>query len=264
MNKEQVPMKKQTSAPTIAAFVREGDAGLTASINSLEIPRILLCQSKGHHVEELQVAKAGDIIDAMSNTKLGDRENKISFTVLKYFRQVHRYELSKNDAKARKKRIEIVNGEVTLPYEEDSKDGKSKILNQEQLRFYILLNTGLGQDASLPYLLTFKGASRKAGKQLYTTLYQNSRADRTMFAQHYELSCVREANKEGETYWAYTVSQEKEAKARYNDPSFAPFILKWADNIDKFDIKVDENVDDDEPATVKDVSPGAAASDTRF
>lgn len=140
------------------------------SAQDIVIPKIMLMQGLSELVTEGKAA-FGDFVDSMTGEKLGHVVNKsIEFIP---FHMEKKFMISTFDPEKKKyiyARMEAVTAEnENLPWE-DTVDGVA-IKRQLIRNFFVLLPS----DMSMPYVVSFKGMSTQAGKQLSTYMYIKNR-----------------------------------------------------------------------------------------
>lgn len=163
----------------------EGKEDIDSEALSQSIIKIIQKSSKEFDDGE---AAIGDLVDPSTNENFGD---KISFVVVKIekawrlFNDSHKLEKWSDDGIA-------WNDGVRLSEEETWKN--------KSLDFFVLLTSDEDEEMtveSLPRIITFKGTSFKAGKNLNTTLAKRISKGEPIFLRKYELSTEEQKNEKG-------------------------------------------------------------------
>jgi hypothetical protein len=140
-------------------------------------------------------AKMGDLVDSMSSEIIGNCKDKpVQFIPFHMEKILIVSKKVGNDFEF--ERIEKVSPENEgKPYEEQIGDDLFK--NEFAMNFYVLRP----EDMSLPYIISFKGMSRKAGKILATQMFvRNAAAGKIPPAFVMELSGTKTKNDKGTFY----------------------------------------------------------------
>lgn len=190
MSKNQEVAKSESSVP--AAAMNMGDWGQPqVSSKDIVIPKILCMQGLSQLVAD-EKAKMGDLVDSMTSEVIGNCTSKpvqfIPFHLEKIL-IVSRY--SSGDWEF--DHIEPVTpANENTPYETEV--GGTKYKNEYCMNFYVLRP----EDMSLPYIISFKGMSRKAGKILATQMFvRNAAAGKIPPAFVMELCGTKTKNDKG-------------------------------------------------------------------
>lgn len=161
------------------------------SSKDIVIPRILCMQP----ISELVVndkAKAGDFIDSLTEEVIGDIDKKPLTFIPFHLEKVWKIS-KKTGGDFEYDRIETVTSlNESLPYEQVI-DGVT-YKNEYCMNFFVLLPN----DTSLPYVISFKGTSSKAGKVLATQMYvRNAKAGKIPPAYAMKLTGEKTKNDKG-------------------------------------------------------------------
>lgn len=165
--------------------------------NNIVIPRLWLMQSISQLVED-EEAKAGDIVDSLTGdvvAKSGEQVKMVPFMSTEFWMKLDITEQGKPSLV----KIEDVtpqNVQRELEVEEDGRHYKY----QHAIRFYVLV-----EGSDLPYVVTFKSTSHRAGKQLYTEVFvKNKMAGKNPAARYMLLGAKKDKNEQG-TFQVFTI-----------------------------------------------------------
>ena len=194
MSKNQEVVKKEESA-LVAGSMDMGAWG-TPEISSKDIiiPKILCMQGLSVLVAD-EKAKMGDLVDSMTQEVIGNCTSKpVQFIPFHMEKIIIISKLVDKDYEF--DHIENVTAEnENRPYEEVI--GPDTFKNEFAMNFYVLRP----EDMSLPYIISFKGMSRKAGKILATQMFvRNAAAGKIPPAFVMELAGVKTKNDKGTFY----------------------------------------------------------------
>lgn len=160
------------------------------SARDLIIPKILVMQGLSDLVSENK-AKLGDLVDNVEQKVLGGFDKPIEVVP---FHMEKKYIISrrkKGEAKFEFERYEDYAGQE-YPFEKA--EGEDLIKYEYTLQFYVLRP----EDTSMPYVLSFKSTSLRAGKVLSTQMFVRNRAAGLAPAAYViELSSKKEKNDKG-------------------------------------------------------------------
>jgi hypothetical protein len=190
--KQQEQEVVEAKSQEVAALSQDLDAwgDNEASSRDIIIPKILCMQSTSELVTD-GGAKMGDFVDSLTSEVLGNIDNPVKFIP---FHMEKVYIISKKVKGA--SRFEFVQYEPVAnqnyPFEEEV--GDDTIKYEYTLQFYCLRE----EDTSLPYVLSFKSTSLRAGKVLSTQMYvRNKAAGLVPPAYTMELSGRKDKNDQG-------------------------------------------------------------------
>lgn len=187
MSKE---LKKQESTAVATQEMADAWGESSISAKDIVIPKILLMQGLSKLVSDEQ-AKMGDLVDSMSSDVLGKSLDIIPFHLEKVWivskKEAGDYKFMKIDP--------ITIGDEERPYEEEVEGEFYK--NEYCMNFYCLRP----EDMSLPYIVSFKGMSRRSGQQLATQMFvKNKAAGKIPPARVMTLSADKTKNDKGTFY----------------------------------------------------------------
>lgn len=231
--------------------------GSPVTSQDITLPRILLMQATSEAVTNGKAA-FGEFRESLNFDKLGGFDaplEAIPFYLQKVFVE---YDVTAGTGWKDKKYLRmrpITPDNDGLPYEDEEKDesGKTiKISRDRCMNYYLLLPSEIDNGTALPYVITFRRTSLKAGKKLATQMYiKNRDANKPPPAVMCEISSNRESNDDG-TYSVMDVKFTKQTPSEYVE-----HCKKWIQTIIAGEAKVDEESFAEEEKVVpkeKDVS----------
>lgn len=158
--------KKQSAE--LATVSMDDFGGASISGQDIIIPKILCMQGQSKLVGDGD-AKVGDLVDSLSSTVIGGVDKPIKFIP---FYMTKTFVVSEyNGSRYVFHHIEDCNPQNENQAWEQVIDGK-KMKFEKSFNFYVLLE----EDTSLPYVISFKSTSSKAGRELMTQMYVKNRA----------------------------------------------------------------------------------------
>lgn len=196
------------------------------SSGDIVIPKILLMQGLSEAVAE-EKAKMGDFLDSLSGEVIGNHKKPVQVIPFHLERiWIH----SKNNGKDFEfDSITTANNPNEHEYIEvvDGTEWKHEYC----MNFYVLRP----EDMSLPYVVSFKGTGRKAGKALATQMFvKNKMAGKIPPAFVMELSAHKDSNDKG-TYYVWDTKVSRESKPEEISQAF-----KWFKTINAGGTKTHE------------------------
>ena len=224
MNQEIV--NSDSKVPQTTAMFADVD------MSDILLPKLLLMQGLSILVSD-ERAKAGDIVDSLTGEVLGGKDKAVEiipFYMTRSFvvseRMGEKFEFKgivpcdSTNAHWREKdhREEKVNGVITR--------------RDYSLDFYCLL---ANQPDSLPYQISFRRTSNRAGKQLNTQMMLGTALKRK--PESYHLGCKKTENDMG-VYYVFEIS-----KGKFLTPAQTEHVAKWTALIKAGAVKVAEEGD---------------------
>jgi len=213
MSKNQEVTKTESTA--VAAQMDMGAWGNSqVSSKDIVIPKILCMQGLSELVSD-EKAKMGDLVDSMSSEVIGNCDKKPVEFIPFHLEKI--WIVSKSNGSGYEfDHIENVTPENEGRAYEETVDGVN-YKNEYCMNFYVLRP----EDKSLPYIVSFKGMSRKAGKMLATQMFvRNAAAGKIPPAFVMELSGNKEKNDKGTFYTLQTKvvreSTDEEVASAFN------------------------------------------------
>lgn len=208
----EVVVTVETAKDVMATELNNADWGsVDVGSDDLVLPKLLLMQGLSEMVTQGN-AKMGDIINSLTNTVVADEKKPLRILPL-FCRKswvIEKYDGSKFQFE---KIIPDI-GEK-LPFNEEINGVKYK--NSHQYEFFVLT-----EDRSIPHILSFRGTSHKAGKQLFTQMYvMNKALGKNPSAYWIDLGCIRDKNDKG-VYMVWTFKPAELSKVEDQQEA-----LKW-------------------------------------
>lgn len=174
------------------------------SAKDIIIPRILLMQPMSDKVTAGEAA-FGEFRESLNNAKLGDFKAPFGIVPFHMEKVFIEYKIVTQGQKVTKEFLRVV---PITPANEDSKyedtevgeDGKVyPIARDYTMNFYVLLVSELASgEGALPYILSTRRTSSKAGKKLVTQMFvKNTQAGKTPASTICNIACAKQTNDEG-------------------------------------------------------------------
>lgn len=228
MSKNQEVAKKESGAVVTEEMM---GAWGTPQVSSQDIiiPKILCMQGLSQLVSD-EKAKMGDLVDNMTNEVIGNCKDKpIEFIPFHMEKILIVSKKVGNDFEF--ERIEAVTPEnENKPYEEQV--GGELFKNEFAMNFYVLRP----EDKSIPYIISFKGSSRKAGKILSTQMFvRNAAAGKIPPAYVMQLSGTKTKNDKG-TFYVLETKSVRESSQEEIQSAF-----QWYKTVNAGGVKVHED-----------------------
>lgn len=168
---ETAVTEAQTQAVVSAEATALADWGTNdASSRDIIIPKILAMQGLSELVTDGK-AKIGDFVDSVMGDVLGSIDNPLEFIPFHMEKVWIISTRKKGESKYefdRYEQVTVMN--QNYPFEETVGDIETKY--EYTLQFYVLL----AKDTSMPYVLSFKSTSARAGKVLSTQMFVRNKA----------------------------------------------------------------------------------------
>ena len=239
MSKSKEVTKKESTVPAMSM----ADWGAPqVSSQDIVIPKILCMQGLSELVTD-DKAKMGDLVDSLTSEVIGNCAEGIEIIP---FHMEKILIVSKHDGSDYQfDRIEPSSpANENLPYEQDTAEGKFK--NEHCMNFYCLRP----DDMSLPYIVSFKGMSRKSGKILATQMFvKNAAAGKVPPAFVMKLEGTKTKNDKG-TFMVLKTSPSRESS---NDEINQAFT--WYKTVNQGGVKVHEDTQGEAPVVSDDDVP---------
>lgn len=256
MSKELKPQESKQ----LATESMEQDWGVTQiTQNDMVIPKILPLQHMSDKVKDKQ-GEYGEFRDTLSNEKFGDLETP--FEVIPFMMQKKWLEFTmvpqKNGGFKRDYAgtTPIQDNPLLPGYNDDLplRDETTKIERDRVMDFFVLIPSEVAAGTALPYVLSFRRTSLKAGQKLATQMYvKNKNVGKSPAAVVMEMSGKDKENDDGSF-----VVQDINPKRQATETEVAE-CLKWFKVIkNTAGVKVDDSEYKKEP-----VAPMATA-ETEF
>jgi hypothetical protein len=238
---KQIQEKPQNNAIAAASDMDAWGGGQIVTSNDIVIPKILVAQFMSAKVKD-NTAKYGEFRDTLANEKFGDLDTP--FEVIPFYMEKKwlEFDIVTNKSGARKRefaRILPVQDNATKPgYNDDLPyvDEAAKIERDRCMDFYVLIPDQVKKGIAMPYVLSLRRTSLKAGKKLATQMFlTNARAGKVPAAVAMFVSAKSKENDDGE-YAMIDVTPAREATQEEITEA-----LRWLKLIRAGQTKVDES-----------------------
>lgn len=258
MEKQMEP--KKSNAIAVATDMDAWGGGQIVTSNDIVIPKLLVQQFMSEKVKN-NTAKYGEFRDTLANEKFGDLEKP--FEVIPFYMEKKwlEFDIVTNKSGARKRefaRIIPVQDNATKPgYNDDLPyvDEAAKVERDRCMDFYVLIPDQVAKGIAMPYVISLRRTSLKAGKKLATQMFlTNARAGKVPAAVAMFVSAKTKENDDGE-YALIDVTPAREATSEEITEA-----LRWLKLIRAGQTKVDHSdLQDDAP-----VKSAPVMDDERF
>lgn len=226
---------REPQLPTMGSAADLDAWGVTAlTAKDIVIPKILPMQAMSKKVTADE-AKFGDLIDSLTNEVLGDTKNPIEF--IPFFMEKVYVVMEEKDNK-----FTFAN---QVPITAKNEDQEFEAVNPETgikqkwyrtLNFYVLFPKQVEANEAIPYLLSFRSTSARAGQKLATTMFmKNLKAGKTPASTVMELSYSKKSNDKG----TFGVLDVRELRASTPEQISEAFL--WVKTIKSGRTKVDHS-----------------------
>jgi len=162
----EVTKKASAEVSTVVDMDAFGSGPMSS--DDIVIPKILAMQGLSNYVTEGD-ARFGDYVDSLSGEVLGSVDSPIEFIPF-YLEKVWIVSVKKGERFEFERYEPVTVANENKPWEEVV--GGVSIKNEKCFNFYSILPN----DPHLPYVVSFKGTSAKAGRELATQMYVKNRA----------------------------------------------------------------------------------------
>lgn len=200
-------------------------------MSDLLIPKILLMQGMSKLVGA-EKALSGDMIDSISNAKLGNKESSIEvipFHVTKtwvIFEEIN--------GKLEYKEIVPFN-ETNATWKWDDVDQGVKIRRDKSINYYVLLPSEINAGMYMPYVVSFRRTSYQGGQKLETARAKFQLFKKPIFAKTFKLLAIKESNDKG-TFNRFDVET-----CRDTTPEEIAAVNKWRELVKAPHARVDDS-----------------------
>lgn len=248
MEKQVEKKKTQTNLASLTNMEAWGPANITAK--DMVIPKILAQQFMSEKVKN-EEAKYGEMRDTLSNNKFGDLETPfevVPFLLQKKWIEFDLIPQKGGGVKREFKNIVMIQDNPGLPGFNDDlplRDEEAKLERDRVMDFFVLIPEEVKKGEALPYVLSFRRTSLKAGQKMATQMFvRNAAAGKIPPATAMEVSMKSKENDDGE-FVVLDVIPKRESTPEEVEAAF-----KWFKIIKAGGAKVDEREYEKE-ATVK-------------
>lgn len=215
-NKETAVVESATQALVAGPSLQDWGVNEEVSSRDLIIPKILAMQGLSDLVTAGD-AKIGDFVDSLTGVVLGSIDKPVEFVPFHMEKVWIISTRKKGESKYEFDRYEPVTAmNQNYPFEEEVGDIQTKY--EYTLQFYVLLPS----DTSMPYVISFKSTSQRAGKVLSTQMFiRNKAAGKAPAAVTMLLGGKKEKNDKG----TFVVMEVKPKGA--TEPAIEAEAFKW-------------------------------------
>lgn len=260
-------MAKAAKKEETAVATKSADTGLTTlpaydpavwgapsiTAKDIVIPKILAMQAMTKAVIDGS-AKFGEFRESLSGVVLGDTQTPIEFIP---FHMEKVWIIFEKEGKGDKFKfsgvIPIIPANENLTYEGENDEG-TPIKRYRTLNFYVLLPKEVEAGTAIPYMLSFRSSSAKAGTKLTTMMYmKNIKAGKLPASTVMTLHGEKTQNDDG-TFIVMDVKEKRESTAKEVHEAF-----EWVKTVRSGAVKVDHS--DLEAAPVQDRARPVQASE---
>jgi hypothetical protein len=195
------------------------------------IPKILLMQSLSEFVVDGK-AQPGDLVDSVSGDVLAAKNKPFEVIPISMFKTmvIEKFNGSKWEYEAS---VPFAPGDAKLPWEFE--EAGEKYRRNTVLNFYVLRADQAAQPDALPYVVSFRRTSTKAGKVIATHFLKASMSKVPPASKTIILASKSEKGDQG----PYQVFQAQEGRKTANEEMLAAY--RWFQQIQKGMTKVDES-----------------------
>jgi hypothetical protein len=239
LNEEQ--SKAVVTAETTAVAPRTTQADLAAwgvhesmlTSKDIQIPKILPMQAMSKLVTNGD-AKFGEFRESLDNRVLGDLNSPLEF--VPFFMEKCYVVMRLKEGKFRWNRsVPIVPANEDHPFEAQSEDGHAEKWYRT-MNFYVLLPDEVKKGCAIPYVLSFRSSSARAGQKLTTRMYvKNLQAGATPASMAMKLLGTKTTNDKG-TFVVLDVETLRESTEQEVAECF-----DWVKKIRGGNVKVDQS-----------------------
>lgn len=200
------------------------------------IPKILAMQAMTKSVTEGKT-KFGEFRESLSQKLLGDCDSPIEF--IPFFRSLEYVVMRKDKKQFKFHRVEPI-GDDNEEWEQENEGHEERWYRTTN--FYCLLPSEVAEGGALPYLLSFRSTSAKAGSKLSTTMFVKNlrprgapRHEETPAGTVMQLMGSKKTNDEG----TFVVMDVMEKRPSTEEEVAAAF--SWAQTVQQGNTKVDHS-----------------------
>jgi hypothetical protein len=255
MSKELETKKSESALALAEAQDMNAWGGTEISSNDIIIPRILLMQPMSEKVTAGEAA-FGDFRESLNNEKLGDFAKGFEF--LPFYMEKVFIEYDASDAEDKKyiRVVPITPANEDLKYEDvgTNRDGEKVPISRDRvMNFYVLLPTELEVGGAIPYIISARRTSIKAGKKLAMQMFvKNAAAGKTPASVICNASCGKQSQ-DKKTWAVLDVTP-----ARPTPDAYLVEALKWLKMVKAGKAKAHEESYDADSREVLSTEPAEA------
>lgn len=214
-------------------------AGEEIDTKDILIPNLMLTQGLTKAVAKGKVA-IGKYVNSTNLTDMGDNVEALVIQSYKVWQEFKIVEKGKDEYLGT---IDFY-GNEQLPYQYDNEKGEA-CSRKEVLGFYVLLLDEIKNGVAFPYTITFKGGSKKAGRELTSHFAKLRSVNLPSFSKVFSFGA--ELIEDEHTYYVKTVDMGRDI-TREELGAVKNWIAELKKNKDR--IKVDDTEEREEAETV--------------
>jgi hypothetical protein len=190
-----VAVREQAAPPSTVAYDPSEWGAPQMTSKDIVIPKIFAMQPMSKLVTEGKV-KFGEFIDSLTSAVLGDVNNPIEFVPF-YMEKCYVVMEEKAGKFSFKQQVPITAANESTDFEQTGEGGvKQKWYRTSN--FYVLLPKEIAEGTAIPYLISFRSSSARAGQKLATTMFmKNLKAGKTPAAMVLKLTGTKTTNDKG-------------------------------------------------------------------
>jgi len=231
--KEVVKKEENTDAALAGQFGGMMD-DQDVSGNDVLLAAILLCQPTSDLVLE-EKARIGNLVGSLEGNILGDVDNPVEIIPFKFFKTWTEFKLV-DDGKGGKKQefhniVPVTLANAELPREEMVAD--LHIHRFETINYYCALATEVAKGDFMPYVVSFRSTSYRAGKQLETIRGKLKGYNIPLCFRTFKLGAKKTENDKGK-FCIFTIEESRKT----TEEELAA-IKPWFDTVEKAQVRVD-------------------------
>lgn len=244
--KNEVEKAAPQAITTMSPTAQRAQSEFKMNVRNILIPRILIMQPQSPQVlDEVRNKNPetrttfGDLLETLDNTVLGNPEKPL---LIIPFKSGSNWILREKmgEGKAKFVKFEEDTGEE-LPFIEEI--GNKTFVRTYSINHYVLLPNEIEKGGAIPYLISFRSTSVRAGSKLNSIMYvKNKAAGRAPWASLIELSVSKTKNDKG----VFAVLDVRQVQSRGSNEKELEACAYWYEQISSgktVDQEIDEDID---------------------
>lgn len=226
---EKMKAVATTTTKAVAAPMQTGGFFSAPSASDIIIPKILPLHYMSAKVKDKNIeAAAGDMRDTLSNEKFGDTETPFLFVPIGTQKF---WTVNKKAGAEFVEKIPWTTANQNLPREEGD------LIRYLTYEVYILIPSKLKEGHTLPYVLSFRSTSQRAGRVLATKQFELAQMGLNFWDMQFELSVKEESNDKGD-FFLQTVTPKGKSDQACRDEAAKWFKLMSSGSVQ---VKADDS-----------------------
>jgi hypothetical protein len=176
---KQLQEKSNSGALAVATDLSAWGEMQTVTAKDVIIPKILPQQHMSEKVKG-KLSEYGEFRDTVANRKFGDLETPFEVIPFYMVKTWYEFDIVTNKAGARKRefsRVIPIQDNATKPgYNDDLPytDEGGKVERDRVMDFYVLIPSEVAAGVSMPYVLSFRRTSLKAGQKIASQMFMTN------------------------------------------------------------------------------------------